>query len=141
VASGQWLVARGSVSASVSGQEEVRSQEPGARSRESGVGSQESEVRSQKSEVRSQKSEVRSQNTEYRTPNSEPGTLNSEPPAQTLPLLLTLLFRLECAGSQVTLALFKDAPLAQLAEQVTLNHWVVGSIPTRCMAQYQGLTE
>jgi hypothetical protein len=25
-----------------------------------------------------------------------------------------------------------DAPLAQLAEQVTLNHWVVGSIPTRC---------
>ena len=24
------------------------------------------------------------------------------------------------------------APLAQLAEQVTLNHWVVGSIPTRC---------
>jgi hypothetical protein len=25
------------------------------------------------------------------------------------------------------------APLAQLAEQVTLNHWVVGSIPTRCI--------
>src|SRR5438876_8725220 len=27
------------------------------------------------------------------------------------------------------------APLAQLAEQVTLNHWVVGSIPTRCKNQ------
>lgn len=25
------------------------------------------------------------------------------------------------------------APLAQLVEQVTLNHWVVGSIPTRCI--------
>jgi hypothetical protein len=24
------------------------------------------------------------------------------------------------------------APLAQLAEQVTLNHWVAGSIPARC---------
>src|SRR3954462_7306065 len=34
-----------------------------------------------------------------------------------------------------TMALFvpdENAPLAQLAEQVTLNHWVVGSIPTRC---------
>ena len=27
---------------------------------------------------------------------------------------------------------FQNAPLAQLVEQVTLNHWVVGSIPTRC---------
>ena len=27
----------------------------------------------------------------------------------------------------------RNAPLAQLAEQVTLNHWVVGSIPTRCI--------
>ena len=26
----------------------------------------------------------------------------------------------------------RDAPLAQLAEQVTLNHWVSGSIPERC---------
>ena len=26
----------------------------------------------------------------------------------------------------------KKAPLAQLAEQVTLNHWVSGSIPERC---------
>jgi hypothetical protein len=25
-----------------------------------------------------------------------------------------------------------NAPLAQLAEQVTLNHWVAGSIPARC---------
>jgi hypothetical protein len=25
------------------------------------------------------------------------------------------------------------APLAQLAEQVTLNHWVAGSIPARCI--------
>src|SRR5205085_7316645 len=25
-----------------------------------------------------------------------------------------------------------QAPLAQLAEQVTLNHWVAGSIPARC---------
>jgi hypothetical protein len=25
-----------------------------------------------------------------------------------------------------------SAPLAQLAEQVTLNHWVAGSIPARC---------
>ncbi len=33
-----------------------------------------------------------------------------------------------------------DAPLAQLAEQVTLNHWVVGSIPTRCIPQRQRLT-
>src|SRR6266478_9654771 len=33
-----------------------------------------------------------------------------------------------------------DAPLAQLAEQVTLNHWVVGSIPTRCTPDSEGLT-
>jgi hypothetical protein len=26
------------------------------------------------------------------------------------------------------------APLAQLAEQVTLNHWVAGSIPARCIS-------
>src|SRR5204862_3131289 len=26
-----------------------------------------------------------------------------------------------------------QAPLAQLAEQVTLNHWVAGSIPARCI--------
>src|SRR5438552_2195391 len=26
-----------------------------------------------------------------------------------------------------------NAPLAQLAEQVTLNHWVAGSIPARCI--------
>src|ERR1700687_1296662 len=25
-----------------------------------------------------------------------------------------------------------NAPLAQLAEQVTLNHWVIGSSPIRC---------
>ena len=25
-----------------------------------------------------------------------------------------------------------NAPLAQLVEQVTLNHWVAGSIPARC---------
>jgi hypothetical protein len=24
-------------------------------------------------------------------------------------------------------------------ELVTLNHWIVGSIPTRCMAEYQGV--
>src|SRR6266508_1769469 len=28
---------------------------------------------------------------------------------------------------------FTSAPLAQLAEQVTLNHWVAGSIPARCI--------
>ena len=28
------------------------------------------------------------------------------------------------------------APLAQLAEQVTLNHWVAGSIPARCTATF-----
>lgn len=33
----------------------------------------------------------------------------------------------------------RDAPLAQLAEQVTLNHWVVGSIPTRCRAALDGV--
>jgi hypothetical protein len=27
-----------------------------------------------------------------------------------------------------------NAPLAQLAEQVTLNHWVAGSIPARCIS-------
>ena len=32
-----------------------------------------------------------------------------------------------------------SAPLAQLAEQVTLNHWVVGSIPTRCMFRIKDL--
>src|SRR5947207_15622916 len=26
------------------------------------------------------------------------------------------------------------APLAQLAEQVTLSHWVAGSIPARCIS-------
>jgi hypothetical protein len=31
-----------------------------------------------------------------------------------------------------------NAPLAQLAEQVTLNHWVVGSIPTRCSFPFVG---
>jgi hypothetical protein len=34
---------------------------------------------------------------------------------------------------------FSDAPLAQLAEQVTLNHWVVGSIPTRCTLKINDL--
>jgi hypothetical protein len=29
-----------------------------------------------------------------------------------------------------------NAPLAQLAEQVTLNHWVAGSIPARCNQKY-----
>ena len=29
-------------------------------------------------------------------------------------------------------AILEDAPLAQLAEQLTLNQRVVGSIPTRC---------
>jgi hypothetical protein len=38
-------------------------------------------------------------------------------------------------------ALLPNAPLAQLAEQVTLNHWVVGSIPTRCMPQRERLTK
>ena len=33
-------------------------------------------------------------------------------------------------GSPAAKRLF--APLAQLAEQVTLNHWVAGSIPARC---------
>jgi hypothetical protein len=28
------------------------------------------------------------------------------------------------------------APLAQLAEQVTLNHWVAGSIPARCISSH-----
>ena len=28
------------------------------------------------------------------------------------------------------------APLAQLAEQVTLNHWVAGSIPARCNSSF-----
>ena len=32
-------------------------------------------------------------------------------------------------GVEVTQAV---APLAQLAEQVTLNHWVAGSSPARC---------
>jgi hypothetical protein len=36
-------------------------------------------------------------------------------------------------GARVTLSLlFADAPVAQLAEQGTLNPKVVGSIPTRC---------
>jgi hypothetical protein len=43
-----------------------------------------------------------------------------------------LPFCLESSQSHITLPLLKNAPLAQLAEQVTLNHWVVGSIPTRC---------
>src|SRR6266513_3883910 len=30
------------------------------------------------------------------------------------------------------------APLAQLAEQVTLNHWVAGSIPARCISLLVG---
>jgi hypothetical protein len=34
---------------------------------------------------------------------------------------------------------FQNAPLAQLAEQVTLNHWVVGSIPTRCTLKIKDL--
>jgi hypothetical protein len=34
---------------------------------------------------------------------------------------------------------FRNAPLAQLAEQVTLNHWVVGSIPTRCTLKIKDL--
>jgi hypothetical protein len=47
----------------------------------------------------------------------------------------------QSSKSQITFAfclfpaiflVLRDAPLAQLAEQVTLNHWVVGSIPTRC---------
>ena len=33
----------------------------------------------------------------------------------------------------------RNAPLAQLAEQVTLNHWVVGSIPTRCSLRINDL--
>jgi four helix bundle suffix protein len=42
-------------------------------------------------------------------------------------------FSLASRRSPSTLrASFLHAPLAQLAEQVTLNHWVVGSIPTRC---------
>jgi hypothetical protein len=46
------------------------------------------------------------------------------------------LLRVACPVRWVPVFL---APLAQLAEQVTLNHWVVGSIPTRCMAEYQGV--
>ena len=30
------------------------------------------------------------------------------------------------------------APLAQLVEQVTLNHWVAGSIPARCSPSRTG---
>jgi hypothetical protein len=30
------------------------------------------------------------------------------------------------------------APLAQLVEQVTLNHWVAGSIPARCTPSPNG---
>jgi four helix bundle protein len=38
-------------------------------------------------------------------------------------------------------ALFSSfsAPLAQLAEQVTLNHWVIGSIPMRCTLKINDL--
>ncbi len=42
-------------------------------------------------------------------------------------------FRLQqCVLPILLVPVVSDAPLAQLAEQVTLNHWVVGSIPTRC---------
>src|ERR1700736_70096 len=41
-------------------------------------------------------------------------------------------FLLESSGRRARFSTLKNAPLAQLAEQVTLNHWVVGSIPTRC---------
>jgi hypothetical protein len=34
--------------------------------------------------------------------------------------------------SSISLVKKAFAPLAQLAEQVTLNHWVAGSIPARC---------
>ena len=37
-----------------------------------------------------------------------------------------------CLSSPDTFSWLCDAPLAQLAEQVTLNHWVAGSIPARC---------
>src|SRR5580704_11646202 len=43
-----------------------------------------------------------------------------------------IAFGLETSRRRNIFALLPNAPLAQLAEQVTLNHWVVGSIPTRC---------
>ena|SRR6516164_6203513 len=48
-------------------------------------------------------------------------------------------FHLESLHSHIIFPLFKNAPLAQLAEQVTLNHWVVGSIPTRCTIRINDL--
>ena len=68
---------------------------------------------------------------EPRTPNLKPRTPNPEPGTG---------IDLESSHSQIIFPLFKNAPLAQLAEQVTLNHWVVGSIPTRCMPQAEVLT-
>ena len=64
-----------------------------------------------------------------RQPNGERRTVNAK-----------LLIHLESSRSHIIFPLSKNAPLAQLAEQVTLNHWVVGSIPTRCMPQPEGLT-
>ena len=39
-----------------------------------------------------------------------------------------LIFGLPCAADKIS----EQAPLAQLAEQLTLNQRVVGSSPTRC---------
>ncbi len=38
----------------------------------------------------------------------------------------------ECATNPTASTRKTLAPLAQLVEQVTLNHWVAGSIPARC---------
>ena len=47
--------------------------------------------------------------------------------------VLISLLRLGCTRFySIGLGKQAFAPLAQLAEQVTLNHWVAGSIPARC---------